>query len=97
VEAQRSSSTTRSRSRRGREDTLLAAYLIEPGRASYELDDLAAEYGDRARCPAPPTADEETVALVRAKPSRPRRSAPVLLRCSTSATSPRSTGRSSCR
>ena len=27
------------------EDTMLAAYLIEPGRAEYELDDLAAEYG----------------------------------------------------
>src|SRR5262249_33369946 len=27
------------------DDTLVAAYLIEPGRASYELDDLAAEYG----------------------------------------------------
>ena len=27
------------------DDTLLAAYLIEPGRASYELDDLAIEYG----------------------------------------------------
>src|SRR5205085_5421610 len=25
-----------------KEDTLLAAYLIDPGRASYELDDLAA-------------------------------------------------------
>ena len=30
------------------DDTLLAAYLIEPGRAAYELDDLAAEYGARA-------------------------------------------------
>ena len=28
-----------------RDDTLIAAYLIEPGRAAYELDDLAAEYG----------------------------------------------------
>ena len=27
------------------DDTLIAAYLIEPGRAAYELDDLAAEYG----------------------------------------------------
>src|SRR5215211_7574649 len=27
------------------DDTLIAAYLIEPGRATYELDDLAAEYG----------------------------------------------------
>src|SRR5262249_26746381 len=27
------------------DDTLLAAYLIEPGRATYPLDELAAEYG----------------------------------------------------
>src|SRR5437764_287426 len=27
------------------DDTMIAAYLIEPSRASYELDDLAAEYG----------------------------------------------------
>jgi DNA polymerase-1 len=45
------------------DDTLIAAYLIEPGRASYELDDLAAEYGVEV-APAPP-AEEETVALVR--------------------------------
>ena len=31
------------------DDTLLAAYLIEPGRSTYELDDLAAEYGVAAR------------------------------------------------
>src|SRR5438552_627662 len=46
-----------------RDDTLLAAYLIEPGRASYELDDLAAEYGVEV-VPAPAT-EEETAALVR--------------------------------
>ncbi|HKP19828.1 MAG TPA: DNA polymerase I [Gaiellaceae bacterium] len=46
-----------------RDDTLLAAYLIEPGRASYELDDLAAEYGVGLRLE--PQADEETAALVR--------------------------------
>jgi DNA polymerase-1 len=45
------------------DDTLIAAYLIEPARASYELDDLAAEYGIEV-LPAPP-AEEETVALVR--------------------------------
>ncbi len=44
------------------DDTLLAAYLIEPGRASYELTDLAAEYGVEL-VPAPAT-DEETAALV---------------------------------
>jgi DNA polymerase I len=46
-----------------RDDTLLAAYLIEPGRASYELDDLAAEYGVGVR--PVPEADEETTALLR--------------------------------
>jgi DNA polymerase I len=45
------------------DDTMILAYLIEPGRASYELDDLAAEYGVEL-VPAP-EADEETAALVR--------------------------------
>ncbi|HET7857486.1 MAG TPA: DNA polymerase I [Gaiellaceae bacterium] len=45
------------------EDTLLAAYLIDPGRATYELDDLAAEYGIEL-VPDPP-ADEDIAALVR--------------------------------
>jgi DNA polymerase-1 len=53
-----------------RDDTLLAAYLIDPGRASYELDDLAAEYGIEL-VPRPPT-DEETTALVR-RAETPRR------------------------
>src|SRR6266853_537325 len=45
------------------EDTMLLAYLIEPGRAGYELDDLAQEYGV---APIPiPTTDDETAALVR--------------------------------
>jgi len=45
------------------DDTMILAYLIEPGRASYELDDLAAEYGLEL---APvPEADEETAVLVR--------------------------------
>jgi DNA polymerase-1 len=52
------------------DDTLLAAYLIEPGRATYELDDLAAEYGVEIT-PAPP-ADEETTALIR-RADLPRR------------------------
>ena len=38
-----------------RDDTLLAAYLIEPGRATYELDDLAAEYGVGVRPTRRPT------------------------------------------
>jgi DNA polymerase-1 len=45
------------------DDTLLMAYLIEPGRAAYLLDDLAAEYGVEL-APDPPT-DEDTAALVR--------------------------------
>jgi DNA polymerase-1 len=53
-----------------RDDTLLAAYLIEPGRASYELDDLAAEYGVGVR-PVPET-DEETSALIRRAALPPR-------------------------
>jgi len=57
------------------EDTLIAAYLIEPGRPAYELDDLAAEYGVEA-IPEPP-AEEETEALVRAA-EVPRRLAPLL-------------------
>jgi DNA polymerase I len=45
------------------DDTLLMAYLIEPGRATYALDDLAAEYGIEL-VPEPP-AEEDTSALVR--------------------------------
>ncbi|HST25861.1 MAG TPA: DNA polymerase I [Gaiellaceae bacterium] len=45
------------------DDTLIAAYLIEPGRAAYELHDLAAEYGVEIQ-PEPET-DEETAALIR--------------------------------
>ena len=58
------------------EDTMLLAYLIEPGRAAYELDDLAAEYGVE---PIPtPEPDEETAALVR-HAEIPRRLAPTML------------------
>ncbi|MDP9283389.1 MAG: DNA polymerase, partial [Actinomycetota bacterium] len=53
-----------------RDDTLLAAYLIDPGRASYELGDLAAEYG--VELLPTPAADEETTALVR-RAETPRR------------------------
>jgi DNA polymerase-1 len=58
------------------EDTMLLAYLIEPGRAAYELDDLAAEYGVEP-IPTPPT-DDETAALVR-HAEIPRRLAPTML------------------
>jgi len=58
------------------EDTLLAAYLIEPGRATYELEDLAREYG--VAVDPEPAAEEETAALVR-RAELPRRLAPLLL------------------
>jgi DNA polymerase-1 len=45
------------------DDTLLAAYLIEPSRPEYPLDDLAAEYG--LELEPEPAAEEETAALVR--------------------------------
>jgi DNA polymerase-1 len=45
------------------DDTMLLAYLIDPGRAEYDLDDLMAEYGVELE-PDPP-AEEETAALVR--------------------------------
>ncbi len=57
------------------EDTIIAAYLIEPGRPAYELDDLAAEYGVEAV--PEPAAEEETAALVRAA-EVPRRLAPLV-------------------
>src|SRR5438067_958745 len=53
-----------------RDDTLLAAYLIDPGRAGYDLDDLAAEYG--VELLPKPDAEEETTALVR-RAETPRR------------------------
>jgi DNA polymerase-1 len=57
------------------EDTMLAAYLIDPGRPVYELDDLAQEYGLEV-LPEPAT-DEETAELVR-RAEAARRLAPVL-------------------
>jgi DNA polymerase I len=45
------------------EDTLLMAYLIEPARADYALDDLAAEYGIELQ--PEPAAEEETAGLIR--------------------------------
>jgi DNA polymerase-1 len=57
------------------EDTMLGAYLIDPGRPAYEIDDLAEEYGLEV-LPEPAT-DEETAALVR-RAEAARRLAPVL-------------------
>ena len=58
------------------EDTLIAAYLIEPGRATYDLDELAAEYG--VAVTPQPAAEEETAALIR-RAELPRRLAPLML------------------
>jgi DNA polymerase-1 len=57
------------------DDTMIAAYLIDPGRAEYILDDLAAEYGLEL-VPEPAT-EEETAALVRHAEAA-RRLAPTL-------------------
>ncbi len=57
------------------EDTMLAAYLIDPGRPAYEIDDLAQEYGLEVL--PEPDAEEETSALVR-RAEAARRLAPVL-------------------
>src|SRR4249919_484902 len=58
------------------EDTMIAAYLIDPGRAEYDLDDLMAEYGVELE-PDPP-AEEETAALVRHAEAARRLSAPLV-------------------
>jgi DNA polymerase I len=61
-----------------RDDTLLAAYLIDPSRAGYELDDLAAEYG--VELLPTPEAEEETTALVRRAETPRRLIGPLLAR-----------------
>lgn len=58
------------------EDTLIAAYLIEPGRATYDLHELAAEYG--VAVTPDPAAEEETAALIR-RAELARRLAPLML------------------
>ena len=45
------------------DDTLLMAYLVDPGRPTYVLDDLAEEHGIELK--PVPAADEETETLVR--------------------------------
>ncbi|MDQ3777401.1 MAG: DNA polymerase, partial [Actinomycetota bacterium] len=60
------------------EDTLLAAYLIDPSRATYELDDLAAEYGIEL-VPDPPV-DEDTATLVRRAATSLRLAGPLVTR-----------------
>ena len=57
------------------DDTMLAAYLIEPGRSAYLIDDLAAEYGLELD-PEPP-AEETTASLVRHAEAPRRLAAPM--------------------
>ena len=57
------------------DDTLIAAYLVDPGRAGYELDDLAREHG--LELVPEPMAEEDTAALVR-RAEAARRLAPLL-------------------
>ena len=57
------------------DDTLLAAYLVDPGRAGYELDDLAVEHG--IELVPEPAAEETTETLVRHAEAA-RRLAPIL-------------------
>ena len=57
------------------DDTLVAAYLIDPGRAEYLLDDLAAEHG--LELEPDPATEAETAALVRHAEAA-RRLAPLL-------------------
>jgi DNA polymerase I len=58
------------------DDTMIAAYLIEPSRPAYPVEELASEYGVEA-APDPP-AEEETAALVSAAEDT-RRLAPLLV------------------
>jgi DNA polymerase-1 len=60
------------------DDTMILAYLIEPGRADYDLDDLAAEYG--VELVPEPAADEETAKLVRHAAATLRLREPLLER-----------------
>ena len=54
------------------DDTMLLAYLIEPGRAAYELDDLAQEYGVEP-VPTPTATGPRSRARARSWSARGRR------------------------
>ena len=57
------------------DDTMIAAYLIEPGRSEYVLDELAAEYGLEL---VPDPAAEETTAVLVRHAEAARRLAPLM-------------------
>ena len=74
------------------DDTMLLAYLVEPGRASYQLDELAAEYGIELQ----PFPRPRRRRRARPRAAATRAAGPVLERLRDAA--PRScTARSSCR
>ncbi len=54
------------------DDTLLAAYLVDPGRSGYDLDDLAAEHGHRARARASRRGDDGRPRPACARDAAPR-------------------------
>ena len=56
------------------DDTLLAAYLIEPGRSEYAIDDLQREYGLEV-IPEPATEEETAALITRAEARAPPRRA----------------------
>jgi len=58
------------------EDTVIAAYLLDPGRSGYELDELAREQGIELE--AVPASEEETAALV-CRAEATRRLAPLFV------------------
>jgi DNA polymerase-1 len=60
------------------DDTMIAAYLVDPGRSGYEIADLAAEYG--VEVVAEPAAEEETAALVQEASAAMRLAAPLRAR-----------------
>src|SRR5215213_174878 len=57
------------------DDTLIAAYLIEPGRSEYLIDDLSAEYG--LEVVPEPAVEDETAALIRRAEASRRLAAPI--------------------
>ena len=58
------------------DDTMIAAYLVDPGRAEYDLDDLMAEHGIELELDPP--AEEETAALVRHAEATRRLAGPLV-------------------
>jgi DNA polymerase-1 len=62
------------------DDTMILAYLIEPGRSEYLLDDLEAEYAVEVK--PEPDAEEETARLVRHAAATLRLRDPLLARVS---------------